>query len=79
MARLAGRLLRAPRAPSEGGWLVEDDKWFEAIDALIRSRRDRSKLAKRAKAWAKDETIWNMAPMWERLFRDAIAGRRAAA
>jgi hypothetical protein len=63
----------------EGGWLVEDDKWFDAIDALIRSRRDRSKLAKRAKAWAKQETIWNMAPVWERLFRDAIAGRRAVA
>jgi hypothetical protein len=63
----------------EGGWLVEDDKWFEAIDAMIRSRRERSKLAKRAKAWAKDETIWNMVGAWERLFRDAIAGRRAAA
>jgi len=62
-----------------GGWLVEDDKWFGAIDALIRSRRDRRKLAKAAKAWAKDETIWNMAPVWEGLFRDAIAGRRAAA
>jgi hypothetical protein len=61
-----------------GGWLVPDDKWFGAIDALIRSRRDRRKLAKAAKAWAKDETIWNMAPRWERLFRDAVAGRRAA-
>ena len=62
----------------QGGWLVDDDRWFEAIDALIRSRRDRRKLAKAAKAWAKEETIWNMAPVWERLFRDAIAGRRAA-
>jgi hypothetical protein len=60
----------------QGGWLVPDDKWFAAIDALIRSRRDRRKLAK---GWAKEETIWNMAPVWERLFRDAIAGRRAAA
>lgn len=62
----------------QGGWLVPPDKWFAAIDALIRSRRDRRKLSKAAKAWAKDETIWNMAPVWERLFRDAIAGRRAA-
>jgi hypothetical protein len=61
-----------------GGWLVEDDKWFAAIDALIRARRERRKLAKAAKAWAKDETIWNMAPHWERLFRDAVASRRAA-
>jgi Glycosyl transferases group 1 len=63
----------------EGGQLVEADAWFDAIDALLRSRRERSKQAKRAKAWAKDETIWNMAPAWERLFRDAVAARRAAA
>ncbi|HEX7291427.1 MAG TPA: glycosyltransferase [Conexibacter sp.] len=63
----------------QGGWLVEHDKWFEAIDALIRSRRDRRKLAKAGKAWAKDETIWNMAPVWERLFQDAVASRRGAA
>jgi hypothetical protein len=63
----------------EGGRLIEDDGWFDALDSLIRKRRERSKLAKHAKAWAKQETIWNMAPVWERLFRDAIAGRRAAA
>ncbi len=62
----------------EGGRLVGDGEWFEALDALIRSRRDRAKQAKRAKAWAKRETIWNMAGTWERLFRDAIAGVRAA-
>jgi hypothetical protein len=63
----------------QGGWLVEDDKWFEAIDALIRARRERSKQAKRAKAWAKDETIWNMIGVWEQLFRNAVASRRAIA
>ena len=46
----------------EGGRLVADDEWFDALDELIRSRRDARKLAKRAKAWAKRETIWNMAP-----------------
>ena len=25
----------------QGGWLVEDDKWFEAMDALIRAGRER--------------------------------------
>jgi hypothetical protein len=63
----------------EGGRLVEDDQWGEAIGALVHSRRERAKLAKRAKAWAKEETIWNMAPLWERLFQDAIASRRAVA
>ncbi|MGN6189967.1 MAG: hypothetical protein ACTHOE_13825 [Conexibacter sp.] len=64
---------------AQGGRLVGDDRWYEAIDDLIRARRDRRKLAKAAKAWAKDETIWNMAPVWERLFRDAVASRRAVA
>jgi hypothetical protein len=65
--------------PDEGGRLVADDQWVEVIGELVRSRRERSKLAKRAKAWAKEETIWNMAPLWERLFQDAIAHRRAVA
>jgi hypothetical protein len=63
----------------EGGQLVEDDEWFDALDQLIRARRERSKRGKRAKAWAKRETIWEMAGVWERLFLDAIAARRAAA
>lgn len=64
---------------AEGGRLVADGEWFDALDRLIRSRRDRRKLSKAAKAWAKEETVWNMAPRWERLFRDAVAERRAAA
>ena len=63
----------------EGGELVEDDGWFDALDRLIRSRRERGKQAKRAKQWAKQETIWNMAPLWERLIRDAIADARSIA
>ena len=63
----------------EGGRLVADDEWFEALDGLIRSRRDRAKQAKRARAWARRETIWNMAGVWERLFLDAIADARSIA
>jgi glycosyltransferase involved in cell wall biosynthesis len=63
----------------EGGQLVADDDWFDALDNLIRARRERGKRAKRAKAWAKRETIWEMAGLWERLFADAVAARRAAA
>jgi len=63
----------------EGGRLVADGDWFGALDELIRSRRERSKQGKRAKAWAKRETIWEMAGVWERLFVDAIAARRAVA
>lgn len=63
----------------EGGRLVADDGWFEALDGLVRSRRDRAKQAKRARAWARRETIWNMAGAWERLFLDAIADARSIA
>lgn len=63
----------------QGGRLVPDDGWFEAIDELIRSRRERSKQAKRARAWAKRETIWNMAGAWEQLFLNAAVRRRAVA
>jgi len=65
--------------PDEGGRLVEDGGWFDALDELIRSRRDRAKQGKRAKAWAERETIWNMAGVWEQAFLDTIAGVRAAA
>jgi len=65
--------------PDEGGRLVEDGEWFDALDGLVRSRRDRAKQSKRAKAWAERETIWNMAGVWERAFLDAIAAVRAAA
>lgn len=63
----------------EGGVLVEDGDWHGALDELIRSRRERRKLAKQAKGWAERETIWNMAGVWEQAFRDTIAAVRAAA
>jgi hypothetical protein len=63
----------------EGGQLVADGDWYDALDALIRARRERSKRRKRARTWAKRETIWEMAGVWERLFTEAIAARRAAA
>lgn len=63
----------------EGGQLVEDDAWFDALDELVRARRARSKRGKRARAWAKRETIWEMADVWEQAFARALSARRAAA
>jgi len=65
--------------PDEGGLLVEDGEWLDALEELIAGRRERGRRAKRAKAWAERETIWNMAGVWERAFLDAIAAVRAAA
>lgn len=56
----------------QGGMLVEDDEWFDALDAAIRSGRMRRKLAKRARAWAKAETMWRAADVWEQAFLDAV-------
>jgi glycosyltransferase involved in cell wall biosynthesis len=63
----------------EGGQLVEDGEWFDALDALIRSRRERRKLAKNAKAWAKRETMWRTAEIWERAFLGALRAARSYA
>jgi glycosyl transferase family 1 len=63
----------------QGGTHVEDDEWFDALDELIRNGRMRRRLAKRARAWAKRETMWNAAGVWEQVFLDAVEDGRAAA
>jgi glycosyltransferase involved in cell wall biosynthesis len=73
--------LASPRTPylalgeREGGRLVEDDGWAEALDALIRDRRTRKRLARAGKAWAKTHTIDAVAERWESVF--AAASERA--
>jgi glycosyltransferase involved in cell wall biosynthesis len=58
----------------EGGRLVPDDGWFEALDRLVTHDRERRKLARKAKRWAKGQTIDSVAERWERVFADAAAG-----
>ena len=41
----------------QGGRLVPDDGWYEALDRLVTSKRDRKRLGKKAKKWAKRQTI----------------------
>lgn len=65
----------------EGGRLVEDEGWYEEIDALIRDRRARRKLAKRGLKWSQQHTLLRNVGAWSGMFRDAIelgAERRAA-
>lgn len=57
---------------SEGGRLVADDEWFEALDELLRAPRERSKLARQARSWAARETIEAMAEVWEETFLETI-------
>jgi hypothetical protein len=59
--------------PREGGRLVGDEDWFEALDALIRDRRERRRLAKAGRSWAKSQTIEATADRWEQVFQTAAA------
>jgi glycosyltransferase involved in cell wall biosynthesis len=63
----------------QGGRLVADDGWQEAIGRLIDKERERRKLAKRAKKWASGEILSKHAPAWERHYTEALARTRAAA
>ena len=60
----------------EGGRLVPDARWYEHLDALVRSRRSRRKLAKRAAKWGSQQSLSANVTCWERAFQDAIAHRR---
>ena len=62
---------------AQGGRLVADDRWHDALDALISDARGRRKLAKRAAKWAKGETVGKHVEAWEAVYRDAQRRARA--
>jgi glycosyltransferase involved in cell wall biosynthesis len=53
----------------QGGRLVPEDGWFEAIARLVEKPRERRKLAKRARRWGREQAISANVKLWE----DAIA------
>jgi glycosyltransferase involved in cell wall biosynthesis len=55
----------------QGGRLVQDDRWFEELDRLVSGKRERRRLARKAKSWAKDQTIDAVADRWEQVFLEA--------
>jgi glycosyltransferase involved in cell wall biosynthesis len=57
----------------QGGWLADDDGWYEAIDGLIRDRRARKRLARAGRSWAKGQTIDAVADRYEALFVEAVS------
>lgn len=72
--------------PEQGGQLVGDESWFEALDDLVVNSRQRRRLVKRAVKWAKSETIARHIESWEKLFVEVselaasrMRGNRAAA
>lgn len=58
----------------QGGRLVDDGDWYQAIDRLIRSPRERRGLAKKAVKWAKGQTIDRHAQAWENAFHTTLSG-----
>lgn len=61
---------------AQGGRLVPDDGWHDALEQLIVNGRERRKLAKRAAKWVKGEHIDQHAHRWETALRDAIQRAR---
>jgi glycosyltransferase involved in cell wall biosynthesis len=61
----------------QGGRLVPDDGWVEAIEALMNDADARRVLAQRGMRWAAGETIEAHVDIWEGIFEDAIAHARA--
>jgi glycosyltransferase involved in cell wall biosynthesis len=64
---------------AEGGRLVPDDGWFEALERLVTSRRERRKLGRKGRSWAKGQTIAAVADRWESVFLEAANSRASAA
>lgn len=56
----------------QGGRLVADDEWFEALDGLVRDRRARRKLAKNGQRWARQYVLTHNIDVWEDMFAEAL-------
>lgn len=63
----------------QGGRVVADDGWYEALDALVRDGRARKRLARAGRSWAKGQTIDAVADRYEALLTTAASrgGARA--
>jgi glycosyltransferase involved in cell wall biosynthesis len=66
----------APLGEAQGGLLVADDGWFEALDALVRNPAERERLAANARTWASEQTINLHTDRWERAFTRAVEHAR---
>jgi glycosyltransferase involved in cell wall biosynthesis len=61
----------------QGGRLVADDGWHDALSQLLDKPRERAKLTKRAGKWVAGETLSKHARTWEARFEEAVARARA--
>jgi glycosyltransferase involved in cell wall biosynthesis len=61
----------------EGGRLVPNDQWCDALERLVVGERERERLARNARGWAKTQTVEAVADRWESVFAYAH-GREGA-
>jgi glycosyltransferase involved in cell wall biosynthesis len=57
----------------QGGRLVDDEGWFDALNDLVKDGKARKKLGKRGQKWAKDQTLERNASAWIEAFEEAMA------
>jgi glycosyltransferase involved in cell wall biosynthesis len=67
----------AQMGEAEGGRLVSDEGWEEALSRLIEVREERLLLGQSAAAWGKRQTSDHGARQWEAAFLGAVARTRA--
>lgn len=60
----------------EGGLLVEDGGWLDALEALISDDARRRALAARGRRWAAGQTIRAGGAAWQAAFREAVEQAR---
>lgn len=61
----------------QGGRLVADDGWDDALRRLVAGARERRKLGKRAAKWARGQTVARNLDRWERALAGAVEAARA--
>jgi glycosyltransferase involved in cell wall biosynthesis len=55
----------------QGGRLVPDDGWYDALERLVVKAKDRRKLARRARTWARTQTVAANLDAWEEVLAEA--------
>jgi glycosyltransferase involved in cell wall biosynthesis len=67
----------ADLGPEQGGLLVEDHAWENALRGLIEHPLRRARLGRRSRAWAATQTIDSAVERWEEVFEGAVARARS--
>lgn len=67
----------ADMGAEQGGVLVSDGGWFEALDALVTDPTRRAQLTRNAATWVKGQTARRHVRSWEAAFKRAVKRARA--